>query len=169
MGKVHFRSPGPASLPYTAKTGETIKFIAYVVNDNMPLVPGVVPDCVYCRLVVKVATDRYGKNIVDQAELEFNACCLYWSGEVTEVHGTLVMPGVDIWIGFFLYQAIEDKWVLVDSTVFFSIDNPDWPPFFSDIWTWKFLGLEFYKWIIIVLGGCLIGGLIIESGRGAGS
>jgi hypothetical protein len=163
MGKVHFKSPGPVEIPYTARTGQTVDFKAYVVNDNMPIIPTLVPDCVHSKIVVEIATDPQGKNIVGKAELEFDACCLNWSGEVTTIDGQIIMPSYDIWLGFFLYQFMEDKWVLVDSTVFFAVDNPEWPPPLWGFWTWKFLGIELYKWAIIWLSVTLAGVIIVKA------
>jgi hypothetical protein len=152
MGAVKFKYPEACSFPTQAKTGERVEVKVYVVNTNMPIVPGVVPDCVKTLLAAVFASDPQGKNVIGRAEIEFNACCFLWANEVTTVTITFTMPSIDVYMAFFLYQIIEDKWTLVDSTIFFVIDNPAWPPFWQTIWTTKILGLELYKWILISLG-----------------
>jgi len=164
MGTVHFRRPGPAEIPYKAKTGDEVVFKVHVINDNMPLVPGIIPDCVKCRLRIIIAADEKGEKILDVGDFMFSACCLYWKGEETIVQGSFEMPAIDIYIAFELYQSIEEQWKLVDSTIFLKVDNPDWPPSIINFFTWKILGLEFYKWMIICLCVGLAGVVIASRG-----
>jgi hypothetical protein len=165
MGAVKFKYPEACSFPTLAKTGEKVAVKIYVVNTDWPTVPGVVPDCVKTLLVAVFASDPQGKNVIGRSEIEFNACCFLQPNEVTTVTITLTMPSIDLYMAFFLYQIKEEKWVLVDSTIFFVIDNPDWPPFWQTFWTTKILGLEIYKWALIGLG--VSAGVIIATSIGS--
>ena len=148
MGLVHFQYPKATDLPLEAKTNEKVSFTVYVVNDDMPSVPGIVPVCDRCKLVIEFYFDKQGTQIWDTVNFFFDACCLYWSGEVTKVVGYFIMPPRDVFVKFKLYQKVDDKWVLREATAMLTVDNPDYPSIW-DFWKVKIAGMELWKWTVI--------------------
>jgi len=163
LGKALFRYPHTVDIPQTAKTGEKVECNIYVINDDpTPIFP--TTDVVHCRIVVIFAKDSEGKNVVDQVEGEFDAVKDWMGNNLTVLTLTFIMPPYDLFLGFFLYQAKEGQWVLVDSTAFLPIDNPDYPSIW-EFWMLEFWGLKVWQWMLIGMGGLLAETIILSATR----
>ncbi len=151
MGRVEFGAG--VTVPQTARTGQLLECKIPVKNvDTEPLT------YVHCKVVGVVAYDREGRQVYGKGEAEFDA----WTYMDYTITLTFVMPYYDVYVGFELWQVVEDRWVLVDSTAYLLVDNPDWPPVWMQnicipgtnlcmpLWQWLVVGMVGFGVAVVV-------------------
>ncbi len=150
MGRVEFRL-GSFRIPFQAKTGEEVSCEIVVTNtDDIPLT------WVRSKVVWEIATDSEGRNIIDRGSIELDV----WTYADAHIYATFIMPPYDIFVGVKLYQLVDDQWILVDSTVFIPIDNPEYPTLWM-FWEKELFGLKIYQWMLIGMA-IMVGVLIVK-------
>lgn len=154
MGRVEFKT-GTFRIPHTAKTGDPVRCSIEAKNiDPWPFT------FVHAKHVWKISSDPEGRRIIGVGESEFDA----YTYTQYELYATFIMPAIDIWVAVELWQLVDDTWLLMASTAYIPIDNPDYTP--PAWWQKQLYGLKLYEWAIIGLipiGALAVGTIIGKS------